>query len=460
MVKLSVFLLIWFFSITDAAASDWPVFGHDAARTGASPDRVLAPNNVEHLSVRWQIQLPAVADASPIFAATRLFITSRDGTTYAVDSASGRLVWHFPTHGPNITTSVPAFDPESQTLFVGGVDGFVHKLNPATGQEARGRGFPARITMAPQTEKNASSLNIANGYLYAQTSGYFGDATPYVGHVVAIRLRDGHAQVFNTLCSSRHELIDPRTCDNQRSGMWSRAGVVVDPDPSMHGRLYVATGNGPFDKTSGAFGDSVLSLSADAGKLVDYFTPDNYADLESEDLDLGSSSPAVLPRQSGSRTPLLAVQGGKDGKLRLFDRNHLGGLGQPLQTINLGYPLFCAPAVWSDAKGTVFVIIDIEDGVHAFKLGLENGKSRLLEVWHVGVARAYEGTSPIVSNGVVFVASSGSIVALDAHTGGRLWDHPIGQMHWQSPIVVNGAVFIADDDGRLTAFELSASRQP
>ena len=345
MIRAAVALVVATLSCAGVAgAADWPLFGQNAAHSGVAQDRALSPGNVTNLKVRWHIALGAVADSAPIVVGNRLYVTDRNGTTYGIDVVNGHILWRFTTQGPKITTSVPAYDEATHALYVGGVDGALHKLDPATGSEQRGNGFPASITLAPETEKDASPLNLANGYLYAQTSGYIGDATPYVGHIVAIRLSDGDKRVFNTLCSDKKELIEPQSCSAQRSGMWSRAGVVVDPDPSMHGRIYGASGNAPFDAKAGNYGDTIVSLNADATRLIGYETPDNYAQLDADDADVGSSSPALLPRLNDSATPLLAVQAGKDRVLRLFDRSHLAGLGAPLQTVKLSAGLFSAPA--------------------------------------------------------------------------------------------------------------------
>ena len=412
----------------------------------------VSPNNVADLHVRWQVKLGTVADTAPLVAGNTLYITATDGTTYAVDTTSGRVLWRFATHGPKITTSVPAYDLTTHALYVPGVDGMVHLLDPASGREVREGSFPEQITLATQTEKNASPLRVANGYLYAQTSGYIGDAEPYVGHVVAIRLSDGSKHVFNVLCSSHHELIEPQSCSAQRAGMWSRAGVVVDPDASMHGRIYIATGNGPFDAAAGNYGDSILSLNDDATQLIGYLTPPNYNDLEAEDQDVGSSSPAMLPRQPDSATPLMAVQGGKDSVLRLFDRTHLDGLHPPLQTISLGYLLFSIPGVWTDRAGTTNVFIGIADGVHAYRLVTKNRVSRLVATWHTALELGREATSPVVSDGGLFLATSSGLLALDAQTGRRLGSSTaIGPIHWQIPVVAGDSVYCADQNGTLTA---------
>jgi outer membrane protein assembly factor BamB len=414
----------------------------------------LTPANAGKLHRIWRVRLPSDADAAPVVVGNRIFITAKDGTTYALDVSTGKLLWKFETHGPKITTSVPAYDSATKRLYVGGVDGYLHELDPATGQELREGGFPEQITFAPATEKNASALALGDGYLYAQTSGYIGDAPPYIGHVVAIRLSDGSKHVFNTLCAGRHELIEPQTCPQQRSGMWSRAGVVVDPDPSMDGRIYAVTGNGLFDPSKGDYGDSIIALSNNADKLLGYATPKNHDELEITDQDLGSSSPALLPRQNESATPLMMVQGGKDGVLRLLDRTNLGGVDRSLQNVDLSGPLFGTPAVWRDAHGTAWVFIDLHDGIHAYTLVTAHRKSRLQPAWRADVPSTREGSSVVVRDGVVFVAGANLVAAVDAANGHVLWMQEIGPIHWQSPTVARDAVYCADDEGDLWKFGL------
>ncbi|HUN30262.1 MAG TPA: PQQ-binding-like beta-propeller repeat protein, partial [Alphaproteobacteria bacterium] len=102
----------------------------------------LSPGKGSALRVRWQVKLGAIADTAPLLAGGTLYITATDGTTYAVDAASERIEWRFATHGPKITTSVPVYDPATHALYVPGVDGMVHRLDPRTGRELREGGFP------------------------------------------------------------------------------------------------------------------------------------------------------------------------------------------------------------------------------------------------------------------------------------------------------------------------------
>lgn len=458
-----------------AAATDWPVFGFDSARSGFnSAEHTLTKRNVRRLHERWQIALGDVADSTPIYLShvrvgraylPMLFQTTKGGVTLGIEATSGKVLWRFTTHGSTVTNSTPAADPSGKSIYVPGIDGKIHKLTAGKGREVHAPGFPALITRLPLTEKDASPLNVANGYLYAVTSGYYGDAPPYDGHVVAVRLSDGKATVFNSLCANYRKLIKANSCSQQRSGIWGRGGAVVDPDPYLSGRIYAATGNGQFDaNTSGDnYGDSLLSLSGDLSSLLGSYTPTNYQQLEDGDTDLGSSSPGLLPAQASSTTPYMLVEGGKDAILKLLNRAALPGVGGELQEINLPGGLFSAPAIWTDPGGNVWVYLGFSNVVVAYRLQTNgSGVSQLTGVWQMDVGSSYgEGSSPVVADGMVFSAFDGAIVALSATSGKELWSSAqssaggtIGGVHWESPIVVDGSVYCSDQNGNLTAYSL------
>jgi hypothetical protein len=235
------------------------------------------------------------------------------------------------------------------------------------------------------------------------------------------------AHVWNSLCSDRHALILPRTCRSSDSAIWSRNGAAVDP---TNGTLVVATGNAPFDgKTD--WGDSVLVLSPDASRLLRHWTPADHERLNTSDLDLGSTSPALL---GGG----LAVQGGKDGKLRLLDLRRLPApgprTGGELQTLPLpgGVGLFSEPAVW---KGT-WVFLATDSGTEALQL---RGR-RLRPVWSNGNG----GTSPVVAGNLLYVAGNGAVRVYVPTSGRQVAALPTGSVHWQSPIVADGRVAVAE----------------
>jgi outer membrane protein assembly factor BamB len=458
-----------------ASATNWPLFGFDSARSGFnSAEHTLTVRNVHRLRERWQTPLGDVADSTPILlqhvgggrtGIPMLFQTTKSGVTLGIEAITGKILWRFTTHGSTVTNSTPAADPSGKAIYVPGIDGKVHKLSAATGREEHAPGFPARITRLPLSEKDASPLNVANGYLYAVTSGYYGDAPPYDGHVVAVNLSDGKTTVFNSLCSNYRKLVKATTCSQQRSGIWGRGGAVVDPESSLNGRIYAATGNGQFDAVSGGenYGDSLLSLSADLSSLLGSYTPTDYQQLENGDTDLGSSSPGILPAQPSSETPYMLVEGGKDAILKLLNRASLPGLGGELQLIDLPGGLFSAPAVWTDASSNAWIFLGFSDEVEAYRLQTSSkGISQLQGIWQINPGNSSgEGSSPVVADGIVFGAFNGALVALDALNGKELWSSAqhsagvtIGNIHWESPIVVNGWVYCSDESGNLTAYSL------
>ena len=313
-----------------AAAGDWLQFGFDSARSNAASGSTgITAANVGNL-VRQQVKLDGVADSSAAYlrgvrveGATHdtFFVTTSYGRTYAIDADSGAILWQFVPpgigsfeHSAQITESSPLVDPDRTSIYTASPDGKIHRLAVSDGSQTTAGNWPAAVTLDAKHEKIASALNLSGNLVLVAVGSYFGFA-PYQGHVVALDRRTGRiVHVFNASCSNRSGLLDPTTCPVSGPGMWARAGVVVEPGS---GRLLVATANGLWNGRN-AWADSVLELSPDAGKLIQSYTPANQSHLGLDDLDLGSTAPAIL-------TAHVALQGGKDGKLRLLDLDRLNG---------------------------------------------------------------------------------------------------------------------------------------
>ncbi len=246
--------------------------------------------------------------------------------------------------------------------------------------------------------------------MIATTGGYIGDAPPYQGHVAVLDPASGKVlQIWNSLCSDRHALIDPASCPASDSAIWGRAGAVVDP---ATGDLLVATGNAPWDGHTN-WGDALLVLNSSATKLIGNYTPTNTADLNSGDVDLGSTSPVIL-------SPGFVAQGGKDGIIRLLSRKRVQGAaahkGGELQTVPTpsGTDLFTAPAVWHSTATWMFAGDNGGTAAYVFK----NGRLRI--AWRNSTA----GTSPVVAGGLLWVYSPGGGLNVYRPTTGGLVTPP------------------------------------
>jgi len=439
-------------STTQAPAArtggDWTRFGYDAARHNSGPSATgITPANVGGLQ-RQRVQLDGTVDSSPIYlrgvrtGATEhdvFIVTTSYGRTIAVDANSGAVLWRFTPAGYaswagsyRITNATPIADPSRRFVYTVAPDGLMHKLAVATGVEVRSGSWPATVTRFPVREKIAPALNYSRGLVLAATGGYIGDAAPYQGHVVAVDARSGRlVHAWNALCSARHAVIMPRTCSESGAAIWARAGVVVDP---ASGRLLVATGNGRYDGRSN-WGDSALMLTPNASRLLRNWTPRNQAALAAGDVDLGSTAPALLSSK-------LAVQGGKDGKLRLLSLRRLGGklgrTGGELQTLPTpsGAGLFSAPAV-GRVGGVVHVFAATESGTWAYVLR----GNRLQVAWR----RSNPGTSPVLAGGLLYVYDpNGGLDIYRPSTGATVTRLPAGNGHWNSPIVTDGRIALPE----------------
>ena len=409
-----------------------------------------------------------------------LFVNTKTGRLIALDAHTGAMVWasqHAGTGctgpaGPCITESSPAVDPGRADVYTNRIDGNVHRNDVATGAEISGGGWPEAATVKPDLEKGASALTVATSrggasYLYATNGAVFGDAGDYQGHVTTINLANGAQNVFNGMCSQQtvhYVESGAPDCPSPGAGIWGRAGVVYDADLD---KILTATGNGQFDPSLDRWGDSAIMLNPDGtgsgAPPFDSYTPTNYQGLGDGDLDLGSTSPVILPTPAGFPYPHLGLQSGKDGLLRLLNLDNMsnqgtgrlvGRTGGELALLNVppNHNLMVAAiAVWvNPLDGTTWVFVSNHGGTSGLQLAANGTRVTLNAMW----TNATSGSSPLVAHGVLYVAGTNQIQALSATSGALLWQASIGAIHWESPVVANGVLYIADESAHLTAFSL------
>jgi outer membrane protein assembly factor BamB len=108
------------------AASGWPLFRGDAARTGARP---AVPGPVAHLRAVWRVAAGAVV-ASPVLTGDLVIVPSTDGRLLFLDRARGRLL-----HSVAIGASECSPTVAGGVLHVGTDDGVLVGIDVATGGE-------------------------------------------------------------------------------------------------------------------------------------------------------------------------------------------------------------------------------------------------------------------------------------------------------------------------------------
>jgi hypothetical protein len=478
--------------VASACQVNWLQFGGDPTHASDNTAEFgISLSNASTLHRVWQANLLATADGEPIYlpgvsiaSGTQdlLFVTTKNGDIEAIAASTGAIVWS-KSFGPGsckinngsttcYTTSSPAIDTSHQFVYSYGLDGKVHKLAVATGAETTTGGWPEVVTLKDFDEKGSSALSTATAkdgtnYLYATASGYPGDGGDYQGHLVAINLSTGAQKVFNTLCSNQtvHFVEQPATpdCSEIQSGVWARAGTIYDATTD---RIFISTGNATYSPAGHHWGDTILALHPDgsgngSGDPVDTYTPSNFQQLDNSDQDLGSTLPAILAAPAGSNVTDLAVMGGKDAQLRLVNLANLSGHGGPgftggeigpLIDVPQGGEVLTQPTTWTNpADKSSWVFVGNDSATSAFKVVLDGTNTPILSPqWTTFAAPS---TTPMIANGVLYLAHGTRVGAYNPTTGANLWqDTTLGAGHWQSPVVDNGVLYIEDANGHLNAY--------
>jgi uncharacterized protein (TIGR03437 family) len=297
------------------------------------------------------VSIPAKGVHNVVYAATE------HDSVYAFDAdAAGAPLWHTSFLGADVTTvpasdtgcgqitpeigitGTPVIDPASGTMYLvamtketsGGATHYVqrlHALDISTGSERNGSPvviqatFPgtgeggSTLTFNPKNYKQRPGLALWNGVVYTSWSSHC-DIGAYHGWVIGY---DAQTLAQTTVYNS--------TPNGNEGSFWAGGAA---PAIDANGYLYVVSGNGTFDKSSGGpdLGESYIKLGTSGGLTVaDYFTPFNYVSLNNGDVDTGSAGVALLDQAAGSAAhPHLMVGAGKEGRVYLLDRDRMGGL--------------------------------------------------------------------------------------------------------------------------------------
>jgi len=181
------------------------------------------------------------------------------------------------------------------------------------------------------TENQRPGLALSNGIVYVAWASH-GDNGMYHGWVLGYQTANLAAvpAVFN---DTPNKLGTTAYC---KGGIWMSGGA---PAFDSAGNMYVLTGNGIFDGTSGSatlptdFSDSYLKLSTPTLGVLDYFTPFNQGALDTNDSDVGSSGTAVLIDTTSGPNQHLLVGGSKGQIFFLLNRDNMGKYNSTADTV-------------------------------------------------------------------------------------------------------------------------------
>jgi hypothetical protein len=495
--------------------ADWPTFGHDPQRSGwAFEETTLNPENVAGLGLRWKVQLKnepksLVSLMAPVVAGdvgtaqgnkTVVYVAGSSNTFFALDADKGKEIWSKTFESqllpkekgfwlcPNALNATPTIDRARNTVFTIADDGKLYGLDLGTGAVRFGP-----IQFVPAFSKNWS-LNLLDDTVYASVSATCNGSRP---GLYAMDVRDPNQPVIRELLTARNG-----------AGIWGRGGPVIGNNK----RAYGTTADGDFDPSSGNYADSFIAVTVPDLRLVDYYTPSDWAHIQEFDLDLASSSPVYFAHKNYN----LLAGGGKQGYLYLLDADSLGSkdhqtplfvtsrLANDEETYEAN-GIWGALSVWRDSDNQTWLYVPlwgrlskeapafsrtngpvVHGTIAAFNVKSADGKPVLEPVWLSGDLNLPEPA--VIANGVVFVLSNGEnarqtheggiitqkwtllsdaeklqntrnavLYALDAKTGKVLYqsgDAIQGWVHFSGLALAQGQIFAVDHDSWVYCFGL------
>jgi hypothetical protein len=364
-VVFAVLVFIGASALLAAGQTSVTTYHYDNYRTGWNQnEKVLTPANVVSATfgLLRSVALDDQVDAQPLvmpgvlitagnYQGTHdvVYVATENNTIYAIDVHNGTVLLNpnfgkpvknplgCGNNGPNVgTTSTPVIDPSSNTLYVmiytqaqGGPTYTLHaldlgsltdKVTPQVVTASHTLTDGTTFTFNATYQRQRPALLFANGSIYAGF-GSFCDLSANVSRGWLLGWTAGSLTPF-----SSNQLFDQQASNGSSfflSSIWmSGYGPATDDA----GNVLVVTGNsdsGTYDGVTD-IQESVVKMSSTLTTVLDLFTPDDQASLDSGDVDFGSGGVLVLPDQPGS-TPHLAVAAGKDGNMYLMNEDKLGG---------------------------------------------------------------------------------------------------------------------------------------
>ncbi|HTC94519.1 MAG TPA: Ig-like domain-containing protein [Terriglobales bacterium] len=325
-------------------------FHNDGQRTGLNPNEsVLSPANVNPATFGKLFSYPVDGQlyAQPLYVpglaniagATHnvVFAATEHNTVYAFDAdgLSTMPLWQ-KNLGPAAPsrdvegispelgiTGTPVIDPNTSTLYVVSDNNRSFKLHALDLHDGSEKfGGPVTVTATVP----GAGADSSGGNLTLEGGCYQRPALALVNSVVFIAFGHcNHGWVLGYAADSLTLVSKFNTTPNGAGGaIWMGGGGIATDGA---GSLYLMTGVDAGDPASG-FNDAFLKLNAADLSVVDSFTPSNESFLRANDADLGSGAPIVLPDNSSAH-PHELVGGGKDGRVFLIDRDHMGGFTPP-----------------------------------------------------------------------------------------------------------------------------------
>ena len=285
--------------------TNWLAYGRTFSEGHYSPLAQIDSANVQRLGLKWALDLDVTNSiTTPLAVNGVVYLAAGYGVLHAVDAKSGRLLWRYDSHAPQmlgpklrVGWGIRGLAYWNNRVYAGTTDGRLLALNAPDGTLAWSVQTVdplngAVITGAPRA---------FNGKIVIGFSG--GDFGPVRGYVTAYDAETGKQQWRfyvvpgkpGTTDGAVSDAVMPMAAKTWNGEWWKYGGggavwnaMTYDPD---FNRLYIGTGNGgPMNwkiRSPGGgdnlFVASIVALDADTGRYVWHYqtTPGDSWDYDS-----------------------------------------------------------------------------------------------------------------------------------------------------------------------------------
>ncbi len=261
----------------------WPSHGYNYANHRASPlETVLTPDNAATLAVKWHFDVRAISTgdlnavtSTPTVGFGLVYVTSWNGTVYAVREENGEVVWTY-----DLAPAFPLGTQSSATLtadgrlVVGDAGATVHCLAARTGRLLWKRSLSTPFEGAPPTDHHWGSPTVANNRVFVGIASH-ADSPCTRGRLVGLDLDTGGVlwdlpTVPVHICDNDtgQTCMSDADCNGGTCIRGRGAGVTATPAVDATGETVFMNTVGCYTYPSIGDSDSMFRVDAATGEVV------------------------------------------------------------------------------------------------------------------------------------------------------------------------------------------------
>src|SRR6202048_568924 len=315
------------------ASHDWPVWGGGPENMHYSPLAQINRSNVKKLATAWTFDTGEQGglQTSPIIVGNVLYGISPTQRIFALDAATGKLLWKFDSgiNGTQPDRGLAYWSSGKDKRILAGVMNFLYALDATTGKPIPAFGQDGRIDLRRDLGRDPEKQSIAltsPGVVYKDliiVGGRNPETLPAPpGDVRAYDVRTGKLRwAFHTIPHPGEFGYETWPADAWKSSGAANnwAGMAVDP---QRGMVFVPTGSAAFDFYGAdrvgddLFANSLIALNAETGERIWHFQGVRH-DLWDRDFP---SAPVLVTLKHDGKDMDAVAQTTRQGFVYLFER--------------------------------------------------------------------------------------------------------------------------------------------